>query len=239
MSFFPPQRGGRDGTVSAARRGAGDEGAGSDPSSDEWTDQVVPGGRDHRSEPSNHAALAAPLRGVRLRRIVRSTAEAALAEASPGGHGREGAAAVPGEVPGLQRGALSWRSCTWSDSQSFHRFARLPWHPSAFCLQENISRIQAGTWQQINRLLVQWAECQGLERGRTIRADATAVKAPSGIRSIPSCCPTRFESSPGGCAACPDITRLSFGITGAGPSGALWRSETTEASVACERIGIC
>ena len=67
-----------------------------------------------------------------------------------------------------------------SDSQSFRRFARLPWQwtPSASCLQDNISRIQAGTWQQINRLLVQWAEGQGLERGRKIRADATAVESP-------------------------------------------------------------
>ena len=41
-----------------------------------------------------------------------------------------------------------------SDSQSFRRFARLPlhWTPSASCLQENVSRIQASTWQQINRL---------------------------------------------------------------------------------------
>ena len=67
-----------------------------------------------------------------------------------------------------------------SDSQSFRRFARLPlhWSPSASCLQENISRIQAGTWQQINRLLVQWADRRGLERGRTIRADATTVESP-------------------------------------------------------------
>ena len=67
-----------------------------------------------------------------------------------------------------------------SDSQSFRRFARLPFHwtPSASCLQENISRIQASTWQQINRLLVQWASRQGLERGRKIRADATAVESP-------------------------------------------------------------
>ena len=67
-----------------------------------------------------------------------------------------------------------------SDSQSFRRFARLPWQwtPSASCLQDNISRIQAGTWQQINRLLVQWAEGQGLERGRKIRADATVVESP-------------------------------------------------------------
>ncbi len=66
-----------------------------------------------------------------------------------------------------------------SDSQSFRRFARLPYHwsPSASCLQKNISRIQASTWEQINRLLVGWADRQGLERGRKIRADATAVES--------------------------------------------------------------
>ena len=66
-----------------------------------------------------------------------------------------------------------------SDSQSFRRFARLPYHwsPSASCLQENICRIQASTWGQINRLLIGWADRQGLERGRKIRADATAVES--------------------------------------------------------------
>ena len=52
------------------------------------------------------------------------------------------------------------------------------WTPSASCLQENISRIQASTWGQINRLLVGWAGRQGLERGRKIRADATVVESP-------------------------------------------------------------
>ena len=35
-------------------------------------------------------------------------------------------------------------------------------------------------------------------------------KAPSRIRGIPSCCPTRFESSPGCFAGWPDITSSSF-----------------------------
>ena len=66
------------------------------------------------------------------------------------------------------------------DSQCYRRFTRLSfcWTPSASCLQENISRIQAGTLQQIIRLQVQWAESQGLERGRKIRVDATAVESP-------------------------------------------------------------
>ena len=67
-----------------------------------------------------------------------------------------------------------------NDSQCYRRFARFSFHwtPSASCLQENISRIHAGTWQQINRFLVQRAESQGLERGRKIRVDATAVESP-------------------------------------------------------------
>ena len=66
------------------------------------------------------------------------------------------------------------------DSQCYRRFARLSfcWTPSASCLQENISRIQASTLQQVIRLQVQWAESQGLERGRKIRVDATAVESP-------------------------------------------------------------
>ena len=67
-----------------------------------------------------------------------------------------------------------------SDSYSFRRFVRLPahWTPSASCLQQNISCIQATTWKRINRVLVGWADDQGLERGQKIRADATAVESP-------------------------------------------------------------
>ena len=66
------------------------------------------------------------------------------------------------------------------DSQSFRRFASLPFHlsPSASCLQENLSRIQASTWQQINWLLVGRADHQELKRGRKNPADATAVECP-------------------------------------------------------------
>ena len=81
-----------------------------------------------------------------------------------------------------QRQQLSYAQLAFllNDSQCYRRFARVSfcWTPSASCLQENISRIQAGTWQQINRLLVQWARRQGLERGRKIRVDATAVESP-------------------------------------------------------------
>ncbi len=66
-----------------------------------------------------------------------------------------------------------------SDSQSFRAFCRLPYGytPSKTALQENLSKIEDSTWQQINRVLVSWAEQQGLERGRKIRVDATTVES--------------------------------------------------------------
>ena len=103
------------------------------------------------------------------------------------GNSRQGAPGLSAEQ--VLRAALlkSWHQMSYvqlafflSECRSFHRFARLPFHwtPSSSCLQENISRIQAATWQQINRLLVHWASRQGLERGRKIRVDTTAVEGP-------------------------------------------------------------
>ena len=65
------------------------------------------------------------------------------------------------------------------DSASFRAFCRLPlgWSPGKSCLQQNISRIQASTWQRITRVLVGWAKAEGLEKGRKIRVDATAVES--------------------------------------------------------------
>ena len=66
-----------------------------------------------------------------------------------------------------------------SDSQSFRTFCRLPYGytPSKSVLQENISKIEDSTWQQINRVLVSWADQKGLEKGRKIRVDATSVES--------------------------------------------------------------
>ncbi len=65
------------------------------------------------------------------------------------------------------------------DSQSFRNFCRLPWDytPTRSTLQLNISRIQASTWQKINRVLLGWARKEHLEPGRKIRVDATAVES--------------------------------------------------------------
>jgi IS5 family transposase len=67
-----------------------------------------------------------------------------------------------------------------ADSMSFRKFCRLPlgWPPTKSCLQENIGAIRAATWEQINRVLIQWADREGLEKGRKIRVDATAVASP-------------------------------------------------------------
>jgi len=65
------------------------------------------------------------------------------------------------------------------DSASSRAFCRLPvgWSPAKSCLQENISRIQASTWESITAALVGWADAAGLEKGRKVRVDATSVKS--------------------------------------------------------------
>ena len=65
------------------------------------------------------------------------------------------------------------------DSQSFRTFCRLPYGftPSKSTLQENISRIEASSWQAVNRVLVRWADEKGLGKGGKIRVDATGVQS--------------------------------------------------------------
>jgi len=67
-----------------------------------------------------------------------------------------------------------------ADSQSFRGFCRLPWGwtPGKSSLQENLSRVQAATWEGIQQILVQWAKARGLERGHKIQIDATTVPSP-------------------------------------------------------------
>ena len=77
---------------------------------------------------------------------------------------------------------LSYRKLAFhlADSMSFRHFSRLPlgWTPTKSCLQENISRIRPSTWEKINQTLIQWAHKKGLEKGRKIRVDSSAVKSP-------------------------------------------------------------
>ena len=66
-----------------------------------------------------------------------------------------------------------------ADSISLRAFCRLPlgWTPCKSCLQDNISRIRASSWEKINRVLIRWAAGEGLEKGKKIRVDATAVES--------------------------------------------------------------
>ena len=60
---------------------------------------------------------------------------------------------------------------------SCRAFCRLPplWTPSKSCLQHNVSRIGAASWDRINDALVSWAKEQGLEKGEKVRIDSTTV----------------------------------------------------------------
>lgn len=64
------------------------------------------------------------------------------------------------------------------DSKSFRAFARLSrgQKPSASTLQENIKTLSEETWQALNRAILGIASEQGIEKGRTIRVDSTAVE---------------------------------------------------------------
>jgi len=65
------------------------------------------------------------------------------------------------------------------DSRAFRAFARLGMGqcPSRSTLQENIKSLSDKTWEGINGIILRYAEDQGLEKGRKVRMDATAVES--------------------------------------------------------------
>ena len=65
------------------------------------------------------------------------------------------------------------------DSASFRAFARLPlgWCPKKSVLHKTISAVRAGTWEQVNRVLLASAEAEKIESGTTIRLDSTTSAA--------------------------------------------------------------
>ena len=65
-----------------------------------------------------------------------------------------------------------------SDSASFQAFARLPGHlfPKKSVLQQTISRLQPATWERINRVLLQDARNEKVERGEKVRIDSTVTE---------------------------------------------------------------
>ncbi|MBW2618145.1 MAG: hypothetical protein JRC92_04660, partial [Deltaproteobacteria bacterium] len=67
------------------------------------------------------------------------------------------------------------------DSSSYRCFMKLGLGdpvPSASTLQANIKRLSAKTWEAINRALLDWAEANGIEKGRKVRVDTTGVGTP-------------------------------------------------------------
>lgn len=66
------------------------------------------------------------------------------------------------------------------DSHSFQAFARLPLRlqPKKSALQSGISAIGEASWERINRLMLQDANTQKIERGRQVRVDSTVTETP-------------------------------------------------------------
>jgi hypothetical protein len=97
------------------------------------------------------------------------------------------------------------------DSASFRAFARLSrgQHPSASTLQDNVKALSEKTWEEIQRIMVQYAAAKGVEKRRTIRVDSTATETDSTIRRTRGCCRTSLKRLPGclwkagNCVLCP------------------------------------
>lgn len=64
------------------------------------------------------------------------------------------------------------------DSSAFRRFARLDMgqYPRKSILQENIKSISEQSWEEIHRLLIDYAVKHKIEKGRKIRIDSTAIE---------------------------------------------------------------
>jgi IS5 family transposase len=76
---------------------------------------------------------------------------------------------------------LSYRELEFhlQDSDAFRAFVGLGFEdrPSHQALQANVKRIQPETWEAIHRVLIHFAQKEGIEQGRTIRGDTTVVDA--------------------------------------------------------------
>lgn len=81
-----------------------------------------------------------------------------------------------------QRFALSYEGLAFalSDSNSVRAFCRLPLSmstPARSTLQSNIKRVKASTWEQVNRLVIGYAQDKKIETGRATRSDCTVVES--------------------------------------------------------------
>jgi len=86
-------------------------------------------------------------------------------------------AAIIKQMNGFSYEALAFHL---ADSRSYMRFCGFT-HPlevpGKSALADNLKRIAAQTWEQINRLVVGYAEVRGVEDGRRVRIDPTVVAA--------------------------------------------------------------
>lgn len=71
---------------------------------------------------------------------------------------------------------LSFHLLDSTTYQAFCGYGPLDKIPSKATLQRNIKAIAASTWEQINRILVDYSRRRGVERGRKTRTDATVVE---------------------------------------------------------------
>jgi IS5 family transposase len=81
-----------------------------------------------------------------------------------------------------QRFALSYEGLSFelADSNSVRAFCRVPLSmspPAKSTLQRNIKRVKASTWEQVNRLLIGYAQEKRIESGRSTRSDCTVVES--------------------------------------------------------------
>ena len=65
-----------------------------------------------------------------------------------------------------------------ADSESFKEFSRIGYRKriARSTLQENINKLSAGTWEDINRVLLSHAKAHKIEKGRKVRGDCTVVE---------------------------------------------------------------
>lgn len=70
---------------------------------------------------------------------------------------------------------LEWHLRDSSSSQAFVR-VRTGQSYSDSCLQENIKKVSASTWEKLNRAIVRYAAAEKIEKGRVVRMDSTVVE---------------------------------------------------------------
>ena len=81
-----------------------------------------------------------------------------------------------------QRFSLSYEGLSFelADSNSVRAFCRVPLSmspPAKSTLQRNIKRVKASTWEQVNRLVIGYAQEKRIESGRSTRSDCTVVES--------------------------------------------------------------